>query len=128
MSTQHAGRGPTAAVSPPSSDAPGAGPVPERVAAAVLAHPGVAGLSSGPYGAVVTYLPGRRVAGVVVGDGDEPSRLSVVLRFGAPVEATAADLRRLVAGLTGARRVDVVVTDIALPDEPTTDVPAGPSS
>jgi hypothetical protein len=115
--------GATAAVSPPFADAPGLGPVTERIAQAVLAHPDVAALSSGPYGSVTTYLPGRRVAGIALGEGDEPARVSVVLRYGAPIQATAAALRQLVAGQTGARRVDVVITDLALPGEPTTDVP-----
>jgi hypothetical protein len=38
----------------------------EPVAAAVLACPAVARLSGGPFGAVGTYLPGRRVAGVQI--------------------------------------------------------------
>lgn len=120
--------GATAAVSPPFADAPGAGPVTERVAEAVLAHPDVAALSSGPYGTVATYLPGRRVAGVTLGDADEPARVSVVLRYGAPVQATAAALRRVVADRTGALRVNVVVTDLALPGEPSTDVPTAAGS
>lgn len=115
---------PVDAVSPRSSDAPGLGPVSERVAEAVLAHPGVAGLSSGPYGTVVTYEPGRRLAGIAMGTGDEPTRVSVVLHWGAPVRATADALRQLVADLTGARQVDVVVTDLARPGETVTDVPS----
>ena len=35
----------------------------EAVAAAVLAHPGVAPLSGGPFGTIASYLPGRRVVG-----------------------------------------------------------------
>jgi hypothetical protein len=75
-------------------------------------------LSAGRYGSVATYLPGRRLEGVALGEGDEPARVSVVLRLGAPVPATADALRALVALETGAERVDVVVTDVE---------PAGPT-
>jgi hypothetical protein len=107
--------GPTRAVSPNAAEAPGRGPVPERIAEALLAHPGVAALSGGPFGTIATYLPGRRLPGIVLGDGGEPDRIAVVLHYGAPVEATAADLRRIVAAESGARRVDVTVTDLELP-------------
>ena len=89
-----------------------AGGLTERVADALLAHPDVVRLSGGPYGSIATYLPGRRLAGVALGDGDEPARIGVVLRLGAPVPTTADMLRALVASETGAQRVDVVVTDV----------------
>ena len=41
----------------------------DAVAAAVPGCAGVAALDGGPFGEVVSYLPGRRVTGVVVGDG-----------------------------------------------------------
>ena len=107
--------GATTAVSPGTPEAPGRGSVTERVAAALLAHPAVASLSGGEFGTVATYLPGRRVPGIVLGEGDEPTRVSVVLHFGAPVTDTARALRRIVATETGATRVDVVVTDLELP-------------
>jgi hypothetical protein len=102
-------------VGPPTPEAPGLGPLPERIAEAVLAHPAVAALSGGPYGTIATYLPGRRLPGIVLGEGEEPARVAVVLHYGAPVEATAAELRRIVAAASGARRVDVTVTDLELP-------------
>jgi hypothetical protein len=40
----------------------------------------------------------------------------VVLHYGAPVERTAAELRRIVARAHGSRRVDVIVTDVELPE------------
>ena len=40
----------------------------ERLAAAVLAVPGVAALHPGMFGEVGTYLPGRRVAGIRITD------------------------------------------------------------
>ncbi|WP_433803600.1 hypothetical protein [Actinomycetospora sp. CA-084318] len=107
------------AMSPGSADAPGRGSLSERVAGALLAHPDVVRLSGGTFGAVATYLPGRRLVGVALGDGDEPARISVVLRLGARVRPTAEALRALVAAETGARRVDVVVTDLADPTDPT---------
>jgi hypothetical protein len=107
--------GAATAVSPGSPEAPGRGSVTERVAAALLAHPAVASLSGGEFGTIATYLPGRRVPGVVLGEGGEATRVAVVLHFGAPVVATAQALRRIVATETGATRVDVVVTDLELP-------------
>ncbi|HEY2193352.1 MAG TPA: hypothetical protein VGH76_13790 [Actinomycetospora sp.] len=100
------------ATAPHDPTAPGLGPVSERVADALLAHPDVVRLSGGPYGGIATYLPGRRLLGVALGEGEEPTRIGVVLRLGAPVHATADALRVLVAAQTGARRVDVVVADL----------------
>jgi hypothetical protein len=100
------------ATSPGDASSPGRGGLSERVADALIAHPDVVRLSGGPYGSIATYLPGRRLEGVALGDGDEPARIGVVLRLGAPVLTTADVLRALVASETGARRVDVVVTDV----------------
>lgn len=107
---------PGAAVAPGTPDAPGLGPLPERIAEALLAHPAVAALSGGPFGTVASYLPGRRLPGIVLGDGEEPDRIAVVLHYGAPVDATAAELRRIVSGASGNRRVDVTVTDMEMPE------------
>lgn len=104
------------AVSPGSPDAPGLGPLPERIAEALLAHPAVAALSGGPFGTLATYLPGRRLPGIVLGEAGEPDRIAVVLRFGAPVGPTATELRRIVAAASGNRRVDVTVTDLEVPE------------
>jgi hypothetical protein len=100
------------ATAPGDATSPGRGPLPERVAGALLAHPDVVRLSDGAYGSIATYLPGRRLVGVALGEGDEPARIGVVLRLGAPVPATAEALRALVAAETGAQRVDVVVADV----------------
>jgi hypothetical protein len=102
-------------VSRPDPARPDGGALPERVAEALLAHPAVAALSGGPFGTVASYLPGRRLVGVALGGPEEPARVAVVLRYGAPVEATAAELRRIVATASGARRVDVLVTDLEMP-------------
>ncbi|GLZ49903.1 hypothetical protein Acsp06_60880 [Actinomycetospora sp. NBRC 106375] len=102
-------------VSPASPEAPGLGPLPERIAEAVLAHPAVAALSGGPFGTIASYLPGRRLPGIVLGESGEPDRIAVVLHYGAPVAATAAELRRIVAAQSGARQVDVTVVDLEMP-------------
>ena len=100
------------ATSPHDPTAPGRGPLSERVADALLAHPDVVRLSGGTFGSIATYLPGRRLLGVSLGEGEEPTRIGVVLRLGARVRPTAEALRALVAAQTGARRVDVVVADV----------------
>ncbi|GAA0895372.1 hypothetical protein [Pseudonocardia zijingensis] len=91
-----------------------------RVADAVTAHPAVAGLHGGPYGSVATYLPGRRLLGVRIGEGDEPVEVAVVLRPDRPIPEVVRELRRDVSRLCGGAAVDITVADIAIPD------PAGP--
>lgn len=81
----------------------------DRVAAAVLGVPGVAGLHGGVLGEVATYLPGRRVAGVRLGDG--VTWVHVVLAWGAPVAATADAVRR-VAAAQAPGTVHVTVEDV----------------
>jgi hypothetical protein len=89
----------------------------ERVAAAVAAHPAVAGLHGGIYGSVTTYLPGRRLIGVRIGEGDEPVEVAVVLRADRPIPEAVRSLRREVSRLCGGAAVDITVADIALPDD-----------
>mgnify|MGYP006195774567 CR=1 FL=1 len=79
--------------------------VSEDVEAALLAHPDVARLD----GAVASYLPGRRVDGVRVGDRVE---VAVVLRLGRPVGEVVAELRAAVTRVAGRAPVDVVVADL----------------
>lgn len=86
----------------------------ERVAAAVAAHPAVARLD-GEAGAVATYLPGRRLIGVRLGQGGEPVELAVVLRLDQPIPGVAAALRREVSALCGGAAVDITVTDVEHP-------------
>lgn len=90
----------------------------EQVAAAVLAQPGVAGLHGGVFGAVATYLPGRRLTGVRIGDGDEPVELGVVLHLDRPIPDVVRALRRTVSAMCGGAAVDIVVADVALPGVP----------
>jgi hypothetical protein len=86
----------------------------EVLAAAVTAHPSVVRLDGGPFGAVATYLPGRRrLVGVRVGEPGEPVEIAVVVRAGTPIPQAVAELRATVAALRPGP-VDVTVSDIAL--------------
>jgi hypothetical protein len=95
----------------------GGGPTPlaERIADVVTAHPAVARLDSGIFGAVATYLPGRRLVGVRVGGPGEPVEIGVVLHLGAPLPGVVAALRREVAALCAGARVDITVADLEVP-------------
>ena len=81
----------------------------DRIAAAVLAVPGVAGLHAGMFGEVATYLPGRRVTGVRITADAVEVHVSVLLDT--PIRATAAAIRRAVAPWT-TQAVDVTVEDV----------------
>ena len=85
------------------------GELADRVAAAVLAVPGVAGLHAGAFGQVATYLPGRRVVGVQV--RANACSVHVVTEWGSPVLATADLVRAVVEPLVGTT-VDVTVEDV----------------
>jgi hypothetical protein len=89
----------------------------QRVAAAVAAHPAVAGLHGGIYGSVTTYLPGRKLLGVRIGEGDEPVEVAVVLRGDRPIPEAVRSLRGEVSRLCGGVAVDITVADILLPGE-----------
>ncbi|WP_410586330.1 hypothetical protein [Amycolatopsis sp. lyj-23] len=82
-----------------------------RIAAAVLAVPGVAGLHGGRFGEIATLGPPQRVAGVRVRDRDVT--IAVTARY--PLMATElAAAVRSAAGVAG-RAVHVVVADIVEP-------------
>lgn len=83
----------------------------DLIAAAVLSVPGVAGLHSGAFGEVATYLPGRRVAGVRV--GDELIEVHVTVVYGTPVQETADQVRTAVAALV-TTPVEVRIEDIVM--------------
>ncbi|MBV9795284.1 MAG: hypothetical protein JO016_15245 [Actinobacteria bacterium] len=83
----------------------------ERIAAAVGAAPSVAGLSGGRLGGVGTYLPGRRVTGVVI-RADE-LEVHVIGRYGTPVTEIASDVRRAAEPFAGDRTVHVIIEDLA---------------
>jgi hypothetical protein len=91
----------------------------DAVAAAVRGCAGVAGLDGGQFGEVASYLPGRKVQGIVVSGG----RVTVQIRsrWGVPVPELATLIRAVLAPLTGHRPVDVVIADI---DDPAGTPPA----
>jgi len=96
--------------------------VADRVAAAVLAHPAVARLDGGPFGTIASHLPGRRrVVGVLFGEGDEPTSVAVVVRFGRPLPALAEELGAAVRAVLGPVAVDVTFSDIVPADTGPTD-------
>ena len=81
----------------------------------------MAALDGGQFGEVASYLPGRKVAGVVVSGG----RVSVQVRsrWAVPAPDLAALITAALAPLTGHRPVDVVIADI---DDPPGTPPAQP--
>ena len=99
----------------PGPDArPDAGPAPAKaddVAAAVAAAPGVAALSGARLAGAGTYLPGRRVTGVVVRDGD--IEVHVIGRYGVPVGAIATEVRRAAEPFANGQPVHVIIEDLA---------------
>ncbi len=101
----------------PEALPPTAGPEPhldlaDLVAAAALAVDGVAGLHTGMFGEVATYLPGRRVDGIRI--ATEVTEVHLVLVWGAPVLATADAVRAAVQPLV-TTRVDITVQDVVDP-------------
>lgn len=86
-----------------------AGQVADNVAQAALSVPDVTGLHPGPYGGVGTYLPGRRVTGVRL--GEDLTEVHVIVSMDADVLLVAEAIRQAVEPLvpTG---VDVFVGDV----------------
>ena len=81
----------------------------DRIARAVLAVPGVTGLHGGPFGAVATYLPGRRVVGIR--RRDDHTEVHVTVTGDRPVREVADDVRRAVREVVE-QPVHVTVEDI----------------
>ena len=97
----------------------------DAVAAAVRACPGVSGLDSGPFGEVASYLPGRKVEGVVV-SGRPGDRCRSVPAGGSRHRNWPPLITAVLAPLTGNRPVDVVIADIDdPPGAPAPGVPPG---
>jgi len=84
----------------------------DRVAAAVLAVPGVHDLHGGVLGEVATYLPGRRVNGIRLLDG--VTQVHLVLAWDAPMALTVDTVRATVAAIVPGT-VHLAVEDIAPP-------------
>jgi hypothetical protein len=89
----------------------GTGKEAEQIATAVSAVPAVAALSGGRLGGVGTYLPGRRVTGVVLREDD--LEVHVVGRYGVPVAEIAAEVRQAAEPYVGDRTVHVIIEDLA---------------
>jgi hypothetical protein len=95
----------------------------DTVAAAVAGCAGVSALDGGQFGEVATtYLPGRKVAGVVVADGRVKVRVRA--QWGVPVPDLAALITLMLAPVTGSRPVDVTISEVD--DPPDRDQPASP--
>lgn len=85
---------------------------PDEVAEAVLAHPCVTRLHGGPFGTVASYLPGRTVLGVRMGEIGEPVEVAVVVRLLKPLPDTIAEIRGRIRGIVGQVPVHVLVSDV----------------
>ena len=89
----------------------------DQVAAAVLTVRGVTGLHGGMFGETATYLPGRRVPGVRL--TEDVTDIHLTLTYGAPVFATAQQVRTAVAALVPGP-VNVTVEDVTSPTDAAT--------
>jgi hypothetical protein len=87
-----------------------------RIAELVTAHPAVVRLDAGPWNAVATWVPGRRLVGVRVPGPDAGGavEVAVVLRLDRPLPEVVGELRAAVATLTP-RPVDLTVADVDAP-------------
>lgn len=83
----------------------------DEIAALVLGVTDVVRLHAGRFGEVATYLPGRRVTGVKL--GDELIEVHVVIAGQVPVQQTAQAIHEAVATLV-ATPVHVFVEDVAV--------------
>jgi hypothetical protein len=92
----------------------------DAVAAAVRSCPAVDDLCPGPWGGVVTYLPGRQVPGVRV--APDHVVISVRGRWGVPASELACQVRAALTVLVGVRQVDLVVADLT---DASAEAPAG---
>jgi hypothetical protein len=83
----------------------------DAVAAAARGCPSIDDLSPGAWGGVVSYLPGRQVAGVRI--ASDHVVISVRGRWGVPAGEMARQVRIAVSPLVAHRRIDLVVADLA---------------
>lgn len=93
----------------------------DAVAASVTACSTVARLSGGLLGEAATYLPGRRVYGVVVREhpavGETNLDVRVVAAFGPTMSEVADQVHKAVALVAPGRSVTVAIDDIDLSGE-----------
>jgi len=99
---------------PPVDNPPGSSVIDgvDVVAVAVLVGgcAGVSGLDGGRFGEVASYLPGRKVEGVMISGGRV--RVQVRAQWAVPVPALAALITTALVPITGNRPVDVAISDI----------------
>ena len=82
----------------------------DEIAALALAVPDVIRLHAGRFGEVATYLPGRRVTGVKI--GDDLIEVHVVVAGQVPVQRTAQSIHEALATVV-ATPVHVFIEDVA---------------
>jgi hypothetical protein len=82
----------------------------DAAAAAVRACPGVADLVGGRFGDATSYLPGRRLPGIVV--DRHTVRVSIRSRWDVTAAELLAQISAVLAPLVLGRLIDVVVADI----------------
>lgn len=88
---------------------------PEAVAQAAAACADVAGLSEGAVGEVASYLPGRRVPGVRIGDNGV--EVHIVARWGRPLPEVGEAVAAAVAPVASGHPVQVFIDDLDVPAE-----------
>jgi len=89
-------------------------PDPEEIVRAILDCPMVSRMDGGRFGECVTYLPGRRVAGVVVRPGEITA--SVVGTSTSTAPALLGQIRAALAEVGAGCAVSVVFADIDVGD------------
>lgn len=89
----------------------------ELIRAAVLETPGVAGMGRGRLAEAATYWVNRKVLGVVI--RPDAIEVHVVARYpeAFPLPKFERRLRARLQPLAQARRTDLVIEDLAMPDE-----------
>ena len=84
----------------------------DEVVRAVEDCPSVARMAPGAVVEVATYLPGRRVPGVRLGDG--VLEVHVVARYGQALPDVAEEVRRALVDVVGRRPIAVFIEDLDL--------------
>ncbi len=80
---------------------------------AVTGQPGVVRLHPGRFGEVATYLPGRKVGGVEI--GEDRVAVHVVARYGARAPDVADAVRQAATPFAPGWAIDVVIEDVEDP-------------
>lgn len=93
----------------------------DQVETGVLATPGVTGLYGGHFGEIATYLPGRRVAGVLIDDDLTEVHIVVDAAFDLldVAEATRVTVEKIVGGAAQVTVEDIVINTASDSAQPT---------